>query len=163
MRTFEIGDRIIYRTKGVCTVVDVVKKAFSGYEEKEYYVVESVSADHYRSYVPVDSPTASLIKLVPSVAEVDEMIERSTRLCPEYETDKKKRESDYAAAQKRDDEVELLAIYAMLYKRKQTLPKIPAADLKMMAYIERIINEEFAFCLGIARDEVGDYIRKKSL
>ena len=93
MRTFEIGDRIIYRTKGVCTVVDVVKKAFSGYEEKEYYVVESVSADHYRSYVPVDSPTASLIKLVPSVAEVDEMIERSTRLCPEYETDKKKRES----------------------------------------------------------------------
>ncbi|MBO4868950.1 MAG: hypothetical protein J5585_04490 [Clostridia bacterium] len=160
-RAFEINDTVVYRTKGVCTVTDVVKKAFAGAEEREYYVIEPLSANNYRSFVPVQSQTASQLKHVPTPEEVDGIIARSLLTVPEYEPDKKKREAAYAAAQLRDDEAELIGIYAMLGERKAAKVKMPAADIKMMMYVEKAIGEEFAYALGVRRDVAWEYLNRK--
>ncbi len=161
MKTFEINDRVIYRTRGVCIIVDIVKKTFHGMEEKEYYVCESISGDHYRSYVPIGSETASQMKYVPSPEEIDRMIDEAFSAEHEYLTDKKARETYYSEAQKRSDEVELIRIYAMLAERRRRFPKMPAADIRMMSFIEKVIDEEFAYSLGIERSEVEEYIKNR--
>ena len=67
-----------------------------------------------------------------------------------------------AEAEKRGDETELLCIYGILEKRRAASAKTPASDIRMMAYIERAIGEEFSVGLGIPRSEVRAYIRSRS-
>lgn len=162
MKTFRIDDKVVYRTKGVCVIVDIVKKTFSGTEEKEYYVCESIDAGHYRSYVPTDSETAAQMKRVPEPGQIDAIICAAAAREPAYIEDRKQRETYYAEAEKRGDETELLCIYGMLEKRRAASAKTPASDIRMMAYIERAIGEEFSVGLGIPRSEVRAYIRSRS-
>ena len=161
MKTFNIDDKVVYRTKGVCVIVDIVKRTFSGTEEKEYYVCESIDAGHYRSFVPTDSEAASQMKRVPAPGQIDSIISAAAERDAAYIEDRKQRETYYAEAERRGDETELLCIYGMLEKRRAGSAKMPASDVRMMAYIERAIGEEFSVGLGIPKNEVCAYIRSR--
>ena len=158
-KTFDPGDLVVYKNKGVCVITGVEKKKFSSMEETEYYVISSVSDKRYKGYVPTGT-AEQLIRPLPSKEQIGDIIKDSLRMDADYIEDRKKRSDHYNAAVRRDDERELLCLYRMLDGRKAADMKMPASDVNMMAYIERQINEIFSAGLGIEKENVGEYIRK---
>ena len=162
---FEIGEKIVYGSTGVCEVENIAPMDFAGKGEKElYYVLHPLYQDGV-IYAPVQGTV--YMRPILSAQEVDRLIdgipqieasvveERSlTTLAAHYET-----------ILSTHDCRELLTLSMSLYEKKQRArqqkKKFGQIDTRFMKRTEELLFGEMAAALDIPVEKVPDYIAKR--
>ena len=164
---FTIGDTVVYGTQGVCKISDITKIT-AAKVTREYYVLKPVYEGASTLYVPVDNEDVvnSRMRIVFTVDEVHSIIKNvSEGNAMEWISNDAKRKEFCINTLKNGDRVELMRLIGMLYSHqtemKENNKHFHIADERYMKEAEKLINEEFAYVLGIEQKDVQNYIAKR--
>lgn len=161
----KVDDYVIYKNNGICKIVEICLKDFSG-EEKEYYHLQSVYDENTNYYIPLDAPeNKQNMKHMLTIDEIDKIILDSEECENVWIEDSKERNekfSEILREGKRDKILWLVKVLSLhKIKVEDEKKKFYATDEKILASAEKIITEEFAFVLGIEKQDVTNYIVEK--
>ena len=166
MEKFKAGDCVNYRRNGICKVVRITKRDFGTLGETEYYELSPVYDPKTVIYVPTEALTLTQgMRRLLSAEEIDRIIEEAEggEFC--RIEDAKKRSAVYGDIISEGDPgkilrlVKELSLYRISAEKEKK--KFYVSDAKLLAAAEKAIFEEFAYVLGIERDEVIPYIMNK--
>lgn len=160
------GEYVMYKSSGICEITDIRTEEFSGSGERAYYVLRSVYDCASVIYVPVDAPSLDVnMRHILTRAEIHAIIDRTEDLGEEWIEDGKERAAHFDTLLASGDRAEILwlvkAISLYRIQAEKNKRKLYAADERILSSAERVIKEEFAFVLGIEREEVIPYIRRR--
>lgn len=165
---FQIGEVVVYGSTGVCTVEDIAVMSLprAGGGKQEYYILRPISVPTCKTYVPTSNmELAARIRPVSTAEQIDWMIEsvRGERL--EWIADTRRRMDTFGQIVSEGVTTELLKLIGCLYLEKKARTeagkKFCLTDEKLLRAAERIVDEEFAYVLGIPKTEVSAYIAEK--
>jgi CarD family transcriptional regulator len=155
---YKIGEKVVYGNTGVCVVTDITKVVSPGIDsEREYYVLKPVF-DSGTIYAPINDCAVPMRKIVTKI-EAEALIDMIPKLtATAFHGDAMRELEDHYKGKIRGctcaDLIELtMSIYA-----KREGGKFGAIDKRFMKQAEALLFGEFSIVLGIAKDEVQDYI-----
>lgn len=159
---YKIGDTVIYKSEGVCTVVDIVVKNFKE-KEMEYYVLKPVYKENSEVFVPKNN--TELISKMRQVLTRQEIISLIKSMPDESDIwidDENQRKSYYKQLIANGDRTELIRLIKTLFnykeKQKNAGRKLHTTDEKFLKDAEKILYDEFAYVLNISQKEVVPFI-----
>ena len=150
---FQVGDRIVYGSSGICTVVAIAPLDCGG---KDYYTLQPVFGSEV-IYIPVD--TQVFMRPALTKKEAEDLISHIPRIKSEQCEDKnfitmKEHYEKSFDSQECEDLVQLIkGIYD-----KGRRGKLGVVDQRYMKRAEDLLYGELAVALEIERDEVLPYI-----
>ncbi|MBQ6363578.1 MAG: CarD family transcriptional regulator [Lachnospiraceae bacterium] len=158
------GDHVLHGSDGVCVIKGVQNLDLMGDGEEEYYILEPLYARGVTVYVRTDAPEESLKKPM-NRQEIEQMIGK----IPEYEMNwisNERERQDTLGRMLRDGELEdLFRVVAVLYRQRQDLvhrgKKLRSSDEQFLMRADSRINRELAYGIGIAPEEVPQFIRDR--
>ncbi len=162
-KSFSIDTFVVYGKTGVCKIVERKLMDISK-PPKEYYVLSPVADPRSAVYVPCDNE-ALVSKLRPLLTkeEIDDCLTQAGGMSLDWPEDKAERQLVFRELMGENNPVQLLRLIRCLYvkrQEKQTAGKrLSSADEALLQDAIRLLEEEFAFSLGVARNQVADYIR----
>jgi len=162
----KVGDYVIYRNNGICKIVDIRKENFARIGEKTYYVMNTIQDENSLIYLPVDKKDiADFMRHILTVDEIHQIISDAEESENTWIEDTKQRGIQFEQLLSKGDRAEILWLVKVLskYKRELEQKKFYASDAKILSAAEKTITEEFAFTLGISKDEVIPYVRARIL
>ncbi len=158
----ELNSYVIYGDNGVCLVADKRKEKFAGVI-REYYILKPQGNEGATLFVPTDNEELlSKMRAILSKEEILDIIHSLPGDEIPWEEDNKVRGEYYSEVFDRGDRRELLLLIKALYThkkvRKEEGKKLWTIDENAMKHAESLVYEEFATVLGIAPEEVVDFI-----
>ena len=159
---FDPSVNVIYGDNGVCLVADKRKEKFAGVI-REYYILKPQGNEGATLFVPTDNEELlSKMRAILSKEEILDIIHSLPGDEIPWEEDNKVRGEYYSEVFDRGDRRELLLLIKALYThkkvRKEEGKKLWTIDENAMKHAESLVYEEFATVLGIAPEEVADFI-----
>ena len=155
---YKIGEKVIYGNTGVCVVTDITKVVSPGIDsERVYYVLKPVF-DNGTIYAPTCDCAVPMRKIV-TRKEAEALIDMIPTLTAKaFHGDAMRELEEHYKGKIRGctcaDLIELtMSIYA-----KRDGGKFGAIDKRFMKQAEALLFGEFSVVLGIAKDEVAEYI-----
>lgn len=160
---FEIGEYIVYGSKGVCQIEDISNIDISGAnKERIYYVMHQIENETGKLYVPIDNEKIVMRRVI-TKAEAEDLIRSMPEIEPLWVDDDKKREIMYKEAIRTCDYNEWVRIIKTLYFRKKERivqgKKVTALDEKYLKAAENELYSELSLVLEIPKAEVLNYIK----
>ncbi len=162
---FEIGEYIVYGSKGVCKIEDISNIDISGVnKDRLYYVMHQVENETGKLYVPTDNEKIVMRRVI-TKAEAEDLIRRMPEMEPLWIDDDKKREAMYKEVIRTCDYNEWVRIIKTLYFRKKERTaqgkKVTALDEKYLKAAENELYSELSLVLEIPKTEVLNYIKEQ--
>lgn len=162
---FSAGDAVVYATYGVCLIKGVETRDFSG-EDVEYYVLQPASDGRNTFYVPTSSgQLRDKMRRVMTKEETEALISGMSREELIWIEDEQERKAEYRRILDSGDRREIVRLIKTLYLRKMQLQesrkKLHSADERFLNEAENMLFDEFAYSLGIPRDQVLPYIKAR--
>lgn len=159
---FEIGERIIYGTNGVCCVEKIgALDSPNALEGRIYYTLCPEYAKDSTIFTPVDNQKVKM-RAVATKEEAMKLIDEIKDIESLWIADEKSREQKYKEAVQTCDRRELVKIIKTIYLRKQSRlvegKKVTAVDEKYFKLAEERLYGELAVSLNMTIDEVKSYI-----
>jgi len=160
------GDFVSYKQNGICKIKGIFKGEFAFLGEKQYYELSPIYDPKTVIFVPLDSPELlSGMQHILSKDEIDSIIKESESKESLWIDDQKERAKAFQNILMGKDRAKILWIVKnlSLYKIKleEEKKKLYASDARILEAAQKAITEEFAFVLGIKREEVVPYIIEK--
>ena len=165
MQRFEKSQYIRYGANGVCQIDDI--GPLPGMDASaSYYVLKPIADKRSVYYIPVDSETlTSKMRPLLTREEIDNAIDSVKGMLPEWVEDRSIRLENGRAALRESDTRQTLLVIGSLYQHKQQLlaagQKPSSSDDYLLKEAEGLIENEFAFVLGLESGEIGSYIRAR--
>ena len=164
---FTVGDAVVYGTQGVCKISEITEMTVAKVV-RSYYVLVPVYSEKTTLYVPVDNEAVVQTRMRPvfTVDEVDTIIKNVSdgSAMPWIANDAKRKEFCINTL-KNGDRTEIMRLIGMLYshqaKMKAQNKLFHVSDERYLKEAEKLINEEFAYVLGIERNDVMKYIANR--
>lgn len=164
---FSVGDAVVYGTQGVCRISDITDITVDKVIRK-YFVLSPVYSGKATLYVPVDNEEVIRTRMRPvfTIDEIDSIIKNVSegKTMPWIANDARRKEFCMNTL-KSGDRMELVRLIGMLYSHQADMKAqnklFHISDERYLKEAETLINEEFAFVLGIELGEVKKYIAKK--
>lgn len=160
--TFKVEDYVTYRKNGVCQIAEITQQSFVGQGKKDYYVLRSVYDSNIKVFVPLGSELEKEMKRVLSKDEIHKVIDESKDLDGIWADDCKSRANLFEQIIADGDKAKMIWIIRRISAYKLEVEgqkkKMKANDLKYLALAETVIAGEFAFSLGLQKNEVIKYI-----
>lgn len=162
---FEVGEFVVYGSKGVCRIVDISHIDISGADkDRLYYVLSPIGDKNAKIYAPTDNLKITMRKVI-SKEEADKLILELPEIELLWVPDDKQREAKYKEVMRTCDYRAWVSIVKTLYLRKKERTaqgkKITALDERYMKVAENELYGELSLTLGIPREEMEDYIKDK--
>ena len=162
---FEIGEYIVYGSKGVCLVEDITHVDIPGAsKDRLYYVLGQVENGAGKIYVPIDNEKVTMRKVI-SRQDATDLIQEMPQIEQLWIDDEKRREALYKEAMRTCDYHEWVSIIKTLYFRKKERTaqgkKITALDEKYLKAAENELYTELSLTLGIPKNEMSNYIKEQ--
>lgn len=165
-KMLKIGEKVVYLSKRILIISDIIDKDFGMGDLKKYYVLKDVNDQNNAIYLPVDSELAvKNIRPLLTKKMINKAIDESARTEVTYESAYKDRVNKYNELIKENNVSKMLSvIYLLLQKKnellamKKTLTNIDANCLQDLI---RAITDEFSCVLKISKEEVLPYIEKR--
>ena len=162
MRSYQIGDVVVFGAEGLCRIEDITEKKF-GKEIIQYYVLKQLMRGNSVNYVPVNNEK-SVSKMRPVLTE--EEITQFIRQMPPQEVpwieNNRERQQAFKEIILYGDSRDLIRLVRNLHLRREEQvakgKKLYAADERIFKDAENIVFEEISYALNIPRDRVLDYI-----
>lgn len=162
---FTIGDLVMYGIHGVCRIVDVQVRAIDR-KKVEYLVLEPQHQAGSQYLVPSGNPNA-MAKLRPMLSreELEELLASQQVREECWIADENARKQYYRELANSGDRVALLRMVRALYQHRQEQMKagrkFHLCDENFLRDAQRLIETEFSVVLGIAPEEVREYVLQK--
>ena len=162
---FEIGEYIVYGSKGVCRVEDITHVDIPGANKDSlYYILRQIEGGTGTIYAPTDNEKVVMRKVITREAAED-LIRRMPDIEQLWIDDDKKREAIYKEAIRTCDYNEWVSMIKALYfrKRERTAQgkKVTALDEKYLKAAENELYSELSLILEIPKSEVVNYIKEQ--
>lgn len=158
---FSVGDKVMYGSTGVCTIIDICVPDLPG-TPRECYILKPQYVPNSKIYAPVENnPTNIRPLLTPSQAQ--SLIDNLDELAPfPADMDKQEMHETCRSAVKSADCSILARLLKTLYEKRVRLSEqrktIPIAEKEYFDTAEKMLHGEFATVLQIPIDEVDGYI-----
>ena len=161
-----VGQTVLYGTQGVCTVKEISMLKL-GKTKGEYYALSPIDDPGSTVYVPTaNEKLMSKLRPVLTGEEADALITEAVREPLEWIESDAERKSACDDIVKNGDRKQLMRLVGMLYRRRELLKDqkkhFHNVDAQYLKTAERMLHGELAYALGIAVDDVADYIRSFS-
>ena len=161
-----VGQTVVYGTQGVCTVKEISMLKL-GKTKGEYYALSPIDDPGSTVYVPTaNEKLMSKLRPVLTGEEADALITEAVREPLEWIESDAERKSACDDIVKNGDRKQLMRLVGMLYRRRELLKDqkkhFHNVDAQYLKTAERMLHGELADALGIAVDDVADYIRSFS-
>ena len=161
-----VGQTVVYGTQGVCTVKEISMLKL-GKTKGEYYALSPIDDPGSTVYVPTaNEKLMSKLRPVLTGEEADALITEAVREPLEWIESDAERKSACDDIVKNGDRKQLMRLVGMLYRRRELLKDqkkhFHNVDAQYLKLAERMLHGELAYALGIAVDDVADYIRSFS-
>lgn len=161
--TLCIDQYVSYRHNGIYKILEICNRDFGGKGSKQYYLLQSVYDRNAKIYVPADTEDlSSMMKSILTSSEINEIITSTNSQKYDWIEDNVEREEKFSDIVESGNKKDILKLMRTLLDRKSLMAeqkkKLYSADEKFLSLSEKIISEEFAFALGIKKDEVISYI-----
>ena len=161
-----VGQTVVYGTQGVCTVKEISMLKL-GKTKGEYYALSPIDDPGSTVYVPTaNEKLMSKLRPVLTGEEADALITEAVREPLEWIESDAERKSACDDIVKIGDRKQLMRLVGMLYRRRELLKDqkkhFHNVDAQYLKTAERMLHGELAYALGIAVDDVADYIRSFS-
>ena len=161
-----VGQTVVYGTQGVCTVKEISMLKL-GKTKGEYYALSPIDDPGSTVYVPTaNEKLMSKLRPVLTGEEADALITEAVREPLEWIESDAERKSACDDIVKNGDRKQLMRLVGMLYRRRELLKDqqkhFHNVDAQYLKAAERMLHGELAYALGIAVDDVADYIRSFS-
>ncbi|MCR5303637.1 MAG: CarD family transcriptional regulator [Lachnospiraceae bacterium] len=161
---FDIGDLVVYGTKGVCRVKNISEmKAPSG-TVRDYYTLEPLFLSDSTIYSPVDN-TKVIMRQVVTREYAMELIDDIPNIEILQIKDDKQREAALHDSVATCDLRELVKIIKTLYDRRKQREavgkKATSVDEKYLKIAENNLYSELSIPLEIPMDEMEEYITSR--
>lgn len=159
---FEIGEYVVYGSKGVCQVHDISHVDIPGADkDRLYYILHPIQGRGAKVYLATDSRTA-VIRKVMTRDEANQLIAEIPEIEQLSVSDDKKREVSYREAMHSCCSRTWVSIIKALYLRKRERlalgKKVTALDERYLRAAEKELFEELSVALGIPQNHVEEYI-----
>lgn len=165
-KAYQKGDHVRYGASGVCVIADIESiPAMDRRSIKDYYVLRPVAESGTKIFVPLDNP-ALLGKMhaILTREEIDGAIWESARRPLPWTNDRNRRAEQFKEILKSAEPLALLRLCCCIHDRRHTLEgegkRLSGSDEAILKQAERLVENEFAFSLGLSRPEVGPYIHE---
>ncbi len=160
---YAIDDLVTYRRVGICKITDITLQNFARQGKNEYYVLSSVYDQNTKVFVPVESELENEIKPMLDSCEINKIIEQSRSVDDLWVDDCKARAALFEGIVNSGDKVKMLWLIKRVSEHKAQMEearkKVKATDTRYLAICESIIASDFAYSLGLAKNQVMDYIK----
>ena len=160
---FIVGDVVIYSGMGICKVCAIEKRNMTG-RMIEYYILRHLYDDRNTYYIPVNDDALKKLHPVCTKQEVNSLISHMNSEKTMWIENEIKRKEEYSRIIRDADKRELIRLIKTLYLRRSELircgRRMRAFDENLLKLAEDLLFDEFAYDLGIERNEVVDYIEK---
>ena len=161
-----VGQTVVYGTQGECTVKEISILKL-GKTKGEYYALSTMDDPGSTVYVPTaNEKLMSKLRPVLTGEEADALITEAVREPLEWIESDAERKSACDDIVKNGDRKQLMRLVGMLYRRRELLKDqkkhFHNVDAQYLKTAERMLHGELAYALGIAVDDVADYIRSFS-
>ncbi|MGN0141383.1 MAG: CarD family transcriptional regulator [Roseburia sp.] len=162
---FEIGEYIVYGSKGVCRIDDITHLDISGADnDRLYYVLTPIGDVNGKIYAPTDNQKVVMRRVI-SQEEARQLIRELPGIELLWVPDEKQREGKYKEALRACDYHAWVSIVKTLYLRKKERTaqgkKITVLDEKYMRAAENELYSELSVALEIPKEQMEDYIREQ--
>lgn len=164
--THKKGEYVVYKKHGIYLIDDVRKDKICGIL-KYYYVLKSVYDGNATVYVPADCEAlVSQMERVLTTEEIELIIESSKSVEIEWTSDSTVRQELFEQILHGGDLSRVVALMKLLMNRKAEAlaakSKVPALDERTLNASQKILEEAFAFALGIEKKDVITYLSERS-
>lgn len=159
---FQIGDQVVYGIHGVCRILELEERNVDR-KKIRYFALEPMDQPGTRYYVPSENP-AALAKLrhLISRRELDALLSSKDIRENCWIADENQRKQRYRELIGCGDRAALLQMINSLHQHKteQTAAgrKFHLCDENFLRDAEKLLSAEFSLVLGIAPNEVENYI-----
>lgn len=162
---FQVNDTVSYAASGICQVLDITTQK-SGKTMVQYYVLRPVYNEGSTIFVPTENEKlVGRMRQVLSRQEVLDLIHglpETEEIWIDAESD---RQSRFKEILQSGDQKRILQIIKSLHHNQRRCQKagrkFRVSDERMMKTAEGILHEEFAYALGMPKDQVADFIAKE--
>ncbi len=160
---YKIGDYVAYRQEGICRISDIRKQDFGVNGETEYYILNPITSPETNLYVPVGIKDLKIkMRHLLTREEIEQIITQSEDSCEAWVDDSKARYEKFASKIEGGDRADILWVVKVLSLHRNEVNSegktFYATDKRLLETAEKMITEEFAFVLGIEKNQVIDYI-----
>ncbi len=161
-KTFEVGDKIVYKNHGVCEIKAIKKENF-GDGLVEYFIIVPIFHDSDLIIrIPVSQP--QVLKKLPSKKEVHNLISMLKENKSIWIDNVKNRKEHFNKLISTGDEKDIVSIIYSITKRINELSplkkQISMTDRIIYDRCKKLLYEELALVLKIEYNKVDDYINK---
>ncbi|MBR0485467.1 MAG: CarD family transcriptional regulator [Oscillospiraceae bacterium] len=164
---FKKDDCVVYKSAGVCRVLNVEPQSMDGENEILYYKLKPLFDANSTYYVPVSAGNEKLRPLL-TKAEVLSLIDDMPKSEDEIEVwsdNRRERREMYSQILKGDDQKALVQLISALYFRKQSSEangkRFSSMDESAMKNAENLMLQEFGTVLDMTPDEVRKFIDER--
>lgn len=162
---FEIGEYVVYGSKGVCRIEDITHIDISGVDkERLYYVLGPLGDANGKIYAPTDNPKIVMRKVITKEA-AEQLIQELPEIELLWVPDDKQREAKYKEALHTCDYRAWVSIVKTLYLRKKERTaqgkKITALDERYMKAAENELYSELSLILNVPKESMEEYIKER--
>ena len=163
---YDIGDLIVYGSTGVCRVRDITTHDSGGADDsKKYYLLEPLY-QKCTIYSPVENPKVFMRPII-SAEEANRLIDTIPTVNAEAYHNSVLRQlvehyDEIISRHDCGDLIELtMSIYAKREYMRQQNRKFGQIDERFMRKAEELLYGELSAALGIKKDEVPEYIKRR--
>ena len=154
---YAIGDTVMYKSEGPCTIVEICEKDFSGSLAK-YYLLRPVFKPSANLYIPLDNEIlTSKMKPIITKEEAEKTISDFKSENPGWVDNATDRKKMYKDAFESSNRLDLLRAIRMVRTYRDSSDKSSKKphvfDLQFIRDAERCMEEELNIVLGMQRDE----------
>lgn len=156
---FQVGDAVSYGTSGVCTIAEKKPMKLAG-QQCECYILKPVYDSTMKICVPCNSQV--LLERMRALPSKQELLDLLREPAPEHEPDPEVRKERYRRTLQSGDRHALLRMIRDIYterRRRHAMGKqLSSYEDSALREAQNILHSEFAYTMGIAPDEVPDFI-----
>ena len=160
---FDVGDYVVYGSKGVCKIV-AIGSLPTGNEGRLYYTLMPVYIKGSTVFTPVDNTKVVLRSLI-SKEEAQEILDEVPSIGSLNIENEKERENVFREILSRCIPVELIRMLKNIYQRKVKRlaegKKITVSDERFFKLAEDSLYGELAISLGLDKDKIRDYVTER--
>ena len=159
---FQKEQYVRYGANGVCRIEDI-RPVPEMKTKDDFYILQPI-ADHKSVYfIPTDSEKlTSKMRVLLSREEIDALIDTVKGEPLEWIEDRKARLEQFRLTLRECDMLQIMRMVGMLYLRKRALmdqgKKLAPSDEAVLREAETVVENEFAFVLGVPTQDVSRYV-----